>query len=254
MRLTFSYLLLITWFLTNISCKTQFIHHSVQTHNFTVSDSLAPLDSAVVQQYLPYREILEKDMKRVITITSEEMVKDKPESPLTNFLADLVWKSAREAGKGGEVNPEKMISFLNYGGIRTFLPKGEITVGKIFELMPFENELVLVKLDGSQIKQFLDVLASKGGDSVGGVSFVISGETSKNIKIGGKDFLENEKYWVATSDYIASGGDGLGLFLQHSGYISTGKKIRDILISEMENIHKKGEIVNVVTDGRIRYE
>lgn len=254
MRLSFSYTLLITWFLFSVSCKTNLVISNVNTQNITVSSEVNELDSQLVQIYLPYKKIIEKDIERVISVSESEMVKAKPESKLTNFLADeLLIEAKKEAqSKGGLVTP--YVSYFNYGGIRTALPKGDITVGKIFELMPFENEMVFVQISGSQLQDFCDIIAEKGGDSVGGARFVISKNKAKNVQIDGKNLVPEAKYWVVTSDYIAGGGDGLELFLQNSQLINSGKKIREIMISNLEEKQKKGEVIQVELDGRISYE
>ncbi len=156
MRHSFSYTLLITWFLVAASCRAVYVPATVETQNISVSDSANQLDSQLVQIYLPYKNILEKDMNRIISFSEEEMVKGKPESKLTNFLGDIVLEEATRIAQKLDLEFTPQISFYNYGGIRTSLPSGDITVGKIFELMPFENELVFLQLSGTQIQEFLD--------------------------------------------------------------------------------------------------
>ena len=254
MRRSFSYTLLITCFIWIASCKTNYVPTSFEARNLSVSSSENQLDSQIVRMYLPFKNKLEKDMGRVISRTEKEMFKQKPESYLTNFLADLLLFEAKiEAEKSNlKINPN--ISYFNYGGIRSFLPEGEITVGNVFELMPFENEMVFIQLSGNQIQEFLNQLAQKGGDSVGGVRFLISNEKAKNIKINGVDLKLSEKYWIVTNDYVADGGDGLTIFTKRFKIIKSGIKIRSLIINHLEKIHKKGEVIKVELDGRISDE
>ena len=254
MQRSFSYTLLITCFLLIASCKTNYVPTSFTTHNISVSGNESQLDSQIVQMYLPFKNILEKDMGRVISISDKEMFKQKPESYLTNFLADvLLFEAQTEVERSGlEIHPA--ISYLNYGGIRTFLPEGEITVGKIFELMPFENEMVFLQFNGAHIQEFLDLIAAKGGDSVGGVKFVISNEKAKNIEINGKKLNTQQNYWLVTNDYVADGGDGLSVFTQRNKLVKSGKKIRDLIIKYLEQKHERGEIISIELDGRISNE
>jgi 2',3'-cyclic-nucleotide 2'-phosphodiesterase (5'-nucleotidase family) len=254
MRRSFSYTLLITWFFLIWSCKTQYIQSSVEYRNMVVSDSLMPVDNQLVVAYIPYKIILEKDMLRVISVTSEEMVKEKPESNLTNFLADLLLDEGKEElnRMGKEFKPD--ISYFNYGGIRTYLPKGEITVGKIFELMPFENELVFLKLSGIQVLDFLNGIARGGGDSLGGVKFKISENRAKSIVVGEKPLNPDSYYWMVTNDYVAAGGDDREVLTQNHDYVAGGKKIRDVIISHLEKKYESGEVIKVKPDGRISYE
>jgi 2',3'-cyclic-nucleotide 2'-phosphodiesterase (5'-nucleotidase family) len=254
MRISFSYTLLITWLLLLAACQGPYVQTNVESRNLVVSDSLAAMDSQIVRMYLPYKQEIDLEMSRVIAVSAEEMVKDRPESELTNFLADLLLEEGRrELTKlGKDLNPQ--LSFFNYGGIRTFLPKGEITVRKIFELMPFENEMVFLKLTGEQVNEFLNIVAGNGGDSVGGTSFTISGNKAKGIMIGGEPLLPGQEYWLVTNDYVAAGGDGIEVFAQRKDFILSGVKIRDAIINHMERIHQDGEIISPKKDGRITHD
>lgn len=251
---SFSFPLLITCFVLTLSCKTKFVATEMHTQNITVSDSLYEIDSQIVRMYLPYKNILEKDMSRVISVSEKEMIKDKPESGLTNLLADLMLEEGKLEVMRKNLKIQPQISFLNYGGLRTGLPKGEITVGKIFELMPFENEMVFIQLSGAQLQQFFDIVAGHGGESVSGVRFVISEEKAKNILVNGEKLDAAKKYWLVTNDYAANGGDGLEILTQNSEMISTGLKIRDLIISNFERRKLNGEVLNEKLDGRIANE
>ncbi len=231
---SFSYTLLITWILLTLSCKTTFVSTEVKTQNISVADNIIPLDSQLVMLYLPYKNILEKDMGRVISFSENEMIKGKPESGLTNLLADLLLEEGQMDAMRNNLQIEPVVSFFNYGGIRTWLPKGDITVGKIFELMPFENEMVFIQLTGEQLQQFYDIVAENGGSSVGGVRFVISKGKANNIMIEGEKLKPESKYWMVTNDYSANGGDDLVVFTHRLELINSGKKIRDVIISNFE--------------------
>lgn len=254
MQRSFSYILLITWFFLYLSCRTQYVPYSVEKRNLIVSDSLFSVDSQIIRGYLPYKNILEKDMKRVVGFTSEEMVKGRPESNLTNFLADLILEEGKKIADELDRNFSPVISYFNYGGIRTVLPKGEITVGKIYELMPFENELVFLKLSGEQVQEFLNVVAEKGGESVGGVRFKISADSAANVEVSEKPLNRNEYYWLVTNDYVAAGGDGLEVFTQRADFVAGNQKIRDVIITHLEKKQEAGEVITSKPDGRISYE
>jgi 2',3'-cyclic-nucleotide 2'-phosphodiesterase (5'-nucleotidase family) len=254
MRQSISYTLLITWILVLASCQSEVVKTGYKAENISVSNAIIQLDSNIVRLYLPYKEILDEDMNRVISVSTVEMNKDRPESYLTNFLGDLLLAEAAiiSVNQGLEATPN--VSFFNYGGIRSNLPAGEITVGKIYELMPFENELVFVKLSGKKMKSFLDYIAARGGDSVGGVRFVISDNQADKIKIGTKDFDQQKSYWMVTNDYVAAGGDGLSMLQNSEDYIQSGLKIRDIIITHLEKKQKDGEALSPTLDGRFSYE
>ncbi len=239
MRRSFIYTLLITCFLFLLACKTSVVSTSVKAQNIEITKDINPVDSQLVQIYLPYKKILEKDMSRVISFSETELTKAKPESSLTNFLADLLLNEGREEAKKSGLDFQPQISYYNYTGIRSSLPKGDITVENIFELMPFENEMVFVEFKGAQIQELLDYIASVGGDAVGGVRFVISNNKAKEATVDGKKLQPENNYWLVTNDYIADGNDGMDMFLNKLDIVNTGKKIRDVIISDLEKRQKQ---------------
>ncbi|MDO8951464.1 MAG: hypothetical protein Q7U86_02505, partial [Draconibacterium sp.] len=99
-----------------------------------------------------------------------------------------------------------------------------------------------------------NIVAAKGGDSVGGVRFVISNGKAKNVLIDGRSLNPLEKYWMVTNDYSANGGDDLLVFTQRLELISSSKKIRDIIISNFEERKINGESLTENLDGRITNE
>ena len=254
MKYSFRNVLLITWLILLVSCQPKVVKTGFETENISVSVAASSLDSSIIQLYQPYKELLDDDMQRVISYSEQEMSKDKPESLLTNFLADMLLDEAtRESEKQGlGIQPD--VSFFNYGGIRTSLPKGDITVGKIFELMPFENQMVFLKLKGEKMKEFLDYVAGNGGDSVGGVRFRIADDKADDITIGGNAFDPEKSYWIVTNDYVAAGGDGLSMFQDSEQFVESDAKIRDVIISYMEHQQDQNKNLVVILDGRISYE
>ncbi len=193
-------------------------------------------------------------MNRVISVCEADMVKNKPESALTNLLADLLLEEGMVEARNQGLDLKPEVSYFNYGGIRTGLNKGNITVGKVFEIMPFENEMVFVQLTGSQLQQFFDGVAQRNGDSVGGVRFKISGEKATQITISGQPLDTEKKYWMVTNDYVANGGDENDVLKQRSDYVVPDMKIRDAIIRNFETKQKAGETIKAKTDGRISHE
>ena len=252
MRQTISYLLLITCLLFTFSCKTAFVQRSYDVENISVSEELGTMDSTIVKLYAPYKNILEKDMNRVLAISEKELVKEKPESLLTNFLADLLLEQGAVVANDHQLNFTPAVSFFNYGGIRSSLPKGEITVGNIFELMPFENELVFIELKGDKMQAFMDYIADHGGGSVGGARMVIANDKANDVKIGGKEIDFNKNYWLVTNDYVAAGGDGLEMLAENEQFINSGEKIRDAIIDYLEELTNNNQHVNPKLDERIK--
>lgn len=250
---TFSLIMLITSILLSTACKSTYTS-TVNSGNTSIDEQINTIDSNLVAIYLPYKSKLDSDMKRVISICDKDMVKDKPESGLTNLLADLLLEEGKAEAENKAMHIVPEVSFFNYGGIRTGLQKGNVTVEKAFELMPFENEMVLVQLTGEQLQQFYNKVAADGGGSVGGVRFIISGEKAKNISINGKPIRPENKYWLVTNDYAANGGDDFSILKQRLDFKSSGVKIRDIIIRNFEKKQKAGITLTENLDGRISHE
>lgn len=81
---------------------------------------------------------MKASMDEVLNETLVDLEVGAPEGLLGNFVCDLTFDRARNQAKN---TPDFCI--LNKGGLRTPVLKGPITRGKLFELMPFENEIVI---------------------------------------------------------------------------------------------------------------
>lgn len=252
MQQTIKYRLLITvLFALLLACKPSYNLVTGVYNNQIISAETVDTDSSFVGLYLPYKGKLDAEMDEVIGIAQTDLLKNKPESKMTNFLADLLLEETRLilSKSGQSVTPD--LSFLNYGGIRTGISQGDITVRKIFEVMPFENELVVLLLSGAEVQQFLDLIASRGGDSLSGIRFIIRNNKAVDVTIGGKPLSNDGNYWLATSDYVADGGDSYSMLQNHQQRINTDEKVRDVIIQYLRKSHSQGKIINPLTDGRI---
>src|SRR5690606_18308907 len=103
--------------------------------------------------------------------------------------------------------PDAEFSFGTKGGLRIELQRGDITIGNLFELMPFENELVLLELSGRNVQQLADFIAATGGQPVSGLRMKISDGKATDIVVAGKPLKLSRTYKLITYDYLANGGD-----------------------------------------------
>jgi len=207
-----------------------------------------PKDKALTDYYLPYKLRLDSMMKEVVAVSASEISKGRPEGPLNNLMADAM----ADAGKSGNIPFD--IAYTNYGGLRVPLPKGNIALFNVFELMPFENMITTVQFNGADMKQFFDYMASTGGDPISGATFKISNKKAFDIKINGQALDLSKTYTVLTSDYMANGGDGGAIFLKATGRKEYNIKLRDALLMYMKKQSRGGKILNPRIDGRIRVE
>jgi 2',3'-cyclic-nucleotide 2'-phosphodiesterase (5'-nucleotidase family) len=232
------------------SCNRHLVVKEIDTKNISVRPQLAPLDSTIESMVKPYRDSLQKDMSTLVAVSATPLIKDKPESKLTNLVSDMLLDAGTSYCQQQKLNIVPDVAYTNYGGLRASLPKGDITVERLFELMPFENEIVLVKISGEGLLQMADKIAGRGGEGIAGFRMGISKGKVSSLTIHGKTVDLNASYWVVTSDYIANGGDQMSMFA-NSQRINTGMKIRDMLIQSMAERYKKQGLIDVKEDGRI---
>lgn len=223
------------------SCKSY--DHLARVSTTTMRVVPSPPDSQVAQLVYPYKSELDAKMNEVLATCPENMTKARPESTLTNWVADALYNQAVQ------VYPEPIaFAYQNYGGIRiSNLGKGPVTLNKIYEIMPFDNTLVLVRLSGVELIQFFDYMAAGGGSPVSAsVRYRIEAGKPVQVTIHGKAIDPAGSYYVAMTDYIANGGDNL-VYLKDKPRLDKNVLVRDLLIKESRD---KG-IVKSVLDQRV---
>ncbi|MGB4773921.1 MAG: 5'-nucleotidase C-terminal domain-containing protein [Daejeonella sp.] len=207
-----------------------------------------PKDSAMLAFYKPYKMRLDSQMNNVIAVSAIEIVKARPEGPLNNLMADAMY----ETGKLKNIQFD--VAYTNYGGLRIPLPKGNIQLYKVYELMPFENLLTTVKFSGADMQSFFNYIAEGGGDPISGARFKIKDKKATDIVINGKPLDITKEYTLLTSDYMANGGDGGAIFSKATNRKEYNVKLRDALLIYLQQQTKAGKIINPANDGRITVE
>ena len=232
--------------LTLIGC-TKVMHVSnSEAQTYPMSNEEVTPDKSVEALIKPYRVKLDKEMNQVIGYSETDLFKTQPEGTLNNWMADAVQYQSKKHFK------EKVdCTILNYGGIRIpSIAKGAITRSKIFELMPFDNEILLLELDKSTFTELLNTIAGYGGWPISKeLKMSIADGKATDVAINGQP-LEDKIYQVVIPDYIANGGDNC-FFLADRKRIRLGVLVRDALLDHVEEMEAKGEKINVVKDGRL---
>ncbi len=206
-------------------------------------------EKAIQSTIAPYKSQLEAEMSTVIGICEMTLTKEQPESSLGNWCADAVLAQAQHY-TGLSVD----FAVLNYGGLRIpSLPKGNISKGKIFELMPFDNMIVVLEMKGSELPQLFEHLAQKGGWPVSAaIRMEIDDEFAvHNLKIEGEKIDPERIYRIATIDYLANGGDKCSFFKKLKRH-ETGQFMRTAVIEYVEQLTQKGQKIKAIKEGRIR--
>ncbi|HMC01115.1 MAG TPA: 5'-nucleotidase C-terminal domain-containing protein, partial [Flavobacteriaceae bacterium] len=141
------------------SCKNE--HHNlikIEGKQIPITDSLN--SNTEVETYVkPFREHVENDLDNVLSYSIKTYSKRNGEfnTAIGNFMADAVYEEANPVFKNRTGKDIDMV-ILNYGGIRSIISKGDITSRTAYEIMPFENSIVVVALNGKNINALVDYL------------------------------------------------------------------------------------------------
>lgn len=215
---------------------------------YVVNDSLGARQE-MKELIAPYRKKLERSMSEELGYSLQKLETAEPEGKLGNFVADLVLERSQALIKNEE--PERVhMAVLNNGGLRTPLPKGPIEKGRIYRLMPFENEVELLKMRSSAMRELFSYLAETPQPIAGG-ELVKRGNEIERIRVQGRALDSEKAYWVATSNFLAEGGDGMNFFQKATDRVSTGIKVRDMIIDRIQAIDEAGDSISIAKDGRI---
>jgi 2',3'-cyclic-nucleotide 2'-phosphodiesterase (5'-nucleotidase family) len=114
--------------------------------------------------------------------------------------------------------------------------------------MPFENSLIIVGLNGKEIKTLAEfIIKEKKPHPLHGMKIYIDKNTStiKKIEINNQPLNENQLYYVATSDYLANGGDNMTFFKESTIKYDMEYKLRNMMIDYFKKVDT---IPNITTE------
>jgi 2',3'-cyclic-nucleotide 2'-phosphodiesterase (5'-nucleotidase family) len=230
------------------SCKTTYYQSAVTNKQMLEINNKVPEDTAIRNYILPYKNQLEDKMNEVLGYAPEALIKNRnlPESQLSNFFADALLAIGRK------VDPEVSFSLATKDGIRAGIKQGDVTVGSIFEVMPFENYITILELKGTDVQVLADFIAETNGQPVGNVVTQIKNKKLQSFKIGGQDIDPNKTYKLATYDFIANGGDLVRGISNPVSRVTTSERVREGLIAYVQQLTKEGKKVEAKLDGRVK--
>jgi len=215
------------------SCTTTY---NIQSSNSKVIEIKASADSSVLAIISPYQRGIEAEMNEVLTYSKIRLTKKGTESLLGNFVTDLCLNYS-----------DAHLCVMNNGGLRTSIDIGPISRGKIYELMPFDNELVVLELNKKDYLGLLNYICIRGGEPFSGINITMNKEGNVINNSWPVNFENNEKVKVLTSDYLANGGDKMSFFQNKKKY-KLGIKLRDAIIDHCE----KNDTITSRLDGRLK--
>ena len=205
-----------------------------------------------------YRDSISKEMDKVINHCLISMEVGCPEGLLGNFISDLSILYIRKKFPKNEFNPDFCI--LNNGGFRSTLNEGEITIGDIFQIMPFDNHLLILEIKGTEMNDLIKYIkdksisniSRKSGVPLSGIRLKISKDKVNRCMISNKIYDPLKTYKVLTTNYLASGGDDMFFFKNCKTLLNTKLLLRDVIIKYIEELGNNNIKINAQFDGRIQ--
>ena len=204
-----------------------------------------PPDPDIVKILEPFNNKVKAKMAEPIGEAAEELPYSRTvESPLANIVADAF----REKGR-------TQIAIHNIGGIRAKIPKGNITWGNAFEVLPFQNTMVTLRLTGAQLKKTLEhgLMPTVGMVALSGVRVQFDRtkpagqQVVSALLVDGTAVDDSKLYTLATNDFVVAGGDSFTELGKGTDITDTGILLRDVLVDYI----KAHRVLTPVVDGRI---
>ncbi len=198
-------------------------------------------ENEAVSSYLkPFSDNINKDLNSVLAYCSETQDKSIGtwQTNIGNLLAEITFELGNPIFQERE-NKTIDICLLNHGGIRAVIPKGDVTTRTAFEVMPFENSLIIVGITGKDVKNMAEfILKEKKPHPLYGIRIIVekSTLTIKKIEINNQPLDEERIYYVATSDYLANGGDNMTFFETSKIKYDMDYKLRNMMIDYFKKV------------------
>lgn len=193
------------------------------------------IDASLNEWLKPYRAGVDERMNKAIGTCEADMSGDA----LMNWVADLVYDL------GSEMTDYKVdMAVINKGGIRRPMLRGGVSQGLIETMLPFNNRVVLLEIDGKSLQEGFDVMASRGGDGISmQASAGMKDGKAVDVMIGGKPLDPNKTYLIATIDYLAGGGDYMQSFTRAKLVDASTHVLKEDAVAYVKAMAAKGNTI-----------
>jgi 5'-nucleotidase / UDP-sugar diphosphatase len=223
-------------------------------------DASVPEDETILARVAELAGPIEELKNRVVASTAEAIegsreVCRQVECPMGNLVADAMLDRVKDQGV--------TIAIQNGGGLRASIDAGEVTMGEVLTVLPFQNTLATFQVTGAQIVAALENGVSLVEDGAGrfpqvaGLKYTF--DTTKDagsrvtevLVAEGDGFvpIDPEKlYGVATNNYVRTGGDGFRMFVDAQNAYDFGPPLENVVADFMA---AQSDAYAPYTDGRI---
>lgn len=236
-----AYFVILLTFISLVSCKSKnYYNYMIEGTKVNINQNYKSEDK--IEAYVsPYRTHINSDLDSVLAFCPETLDKSKGkwETNIGLFMANVTFELVNPIFEKRE-NKSIDICLLNHGGIRSTIPKGNITTRTAFNIMPFENSVIIVGLNGIKIKELAQhFISEKKPHPLHGLKIFINKNSEiTTIEINGKPVEDSRTYYVATSDYLANGGDSMTFFTESTIKYDLDYKLRNLFIDYFKKVDK----------------
>ncbi|MEM1257799.1 MAG: 5'-nucleotidase C-terminal domain-containing protein [Bacteroidota bacterium] len=230
------------------SCNQQNKLVSIQAEEIRIDGHISEEDS-IAAYIAPFRRRIKQVLDSSLAYVPVALTKGDGEynTSAGNFMADVIYSEANPIYKARTGNGIDF-ALLNHGGIRADIPKGKVNARTAYEIMPFENNIVVVELPGKFVLNLVEYLIkSERPHPLSNIQIVLNRHnTLQYLKINGKPFDINRTYQVATSSYLVTGGDNMTFFEGMTRSVDLDYLVRNAIIDYL----KKVDTVKATVDNR----
>lgn len=215
------------------SCRERPLSLSeIRATQLEIEESIGTSDS--MEAFIsPYRKHVSNVLNAPLAYAPKSISKNdgRYNSSAGNLMADILMEQASPIFKNRTGNEIDFV-VLNHGGIRSVISEGVVNSRTAYEVMPFENNIVVVEMRGKSIRELVSHLTQANKPHpISGIQIVLDkDEELVSVNIGGKPFDENRSYFVATSDYLLSGGNNMNFFKEGLNVTDIQYLVRNAMI------------------------
>ncbi|MCL9781907.1 bifunctional UDP-sugar hydrolase/5'-nucleotidase UshA [Vibrio sp. S4M6] len=211
-----------------------------------------PQNKEMVEFLTPYQEKGQEQLNVKIAQSDGKLEGDRNvvRFKQTN-LGRLIAQAQMERGKAD-------FGVMNSGGVRDSIEGGDITYKDVLKVQPFGNIITYVDMNGKEVLDYLNVVATKPVDSgayaqFAGISMQVANGKVSDVKINGKPLDESQTYRFTIPSYNAAGGDGYPKLTEHPGYVNTGFVDAEVLKEYLQS-HSPIKVDTYNPSGQIVYK
>jgi len=237
-----------------VSCKSHYELVGVERTRIVVDSRFDQNPDEDAARFIaPYKRTNDSIMGPVVGQVAHNMRAKRPESDLSNLLADILVWAAKDYGE------QPVLGVYNMGGIRADMTRGDVTYGDVLDVAPFENKICFVTLTGAKLMELFQQIAATGGEGVSrGTELVITRNGRLvSARLNGKEIDPQASYRVTTINYLLEGNDKMGAFRSGTDKVSPdapSNNTRFLIMNYFRDKTRRGEIVDSKVEGRIRIQ